>query len=558
VIGRRAPALAPTDLPVLFLLCSALAAVWPAFDRASGWRGAAAVAAGALVYAAASRLRAAGPAWRALGGASVVAGAALGAYFIFQFPRLGYAEKSAVVERAAAWLGSGAPAFGHWAPDRNSVATCLEGLVFLGVALASTRKGRLARVLWGAAVAIAAAAIALSASRGAALAVAAAGTVWAAIRLKPVAARPALASFLVALPLLSGLVWLAAVVWEPGAAAGLETVSPALDRPDRVALYQQSAWLIRDAPFTGIGIGSQFAMSLSRYALLIQVPFLTYSHNLYLETWLELGLAGAAALVWLVAAYAAGFKAIPQIRHGALAQGAGCGVLAVLLHGLVDARPFVDSWSGLPVFVLLGLFASAVSAAETPPMRRRRRRVSAAAVCGFVLCALIAVRPAASSWHANLGAVAQATAELSADASDAERRTALQEAERRFHQALGGAPEQVTANLRLALIDMDDGRFGLAVTRAETAWRGAPNTLRTRKAFGLASMWTGDLDRARVLLESVPGIVAELNAWGWWRQDRQEPSLALRAYRTSLLLDPGQTDVRRAAESLARAGSGDR
>ena len=86
----------------------------------------------------------------------------------------------------------------------------------------------------------------------------------------------------------------------------------------------------------------------------------------------------------------------------------------------------------------------------------------------FILCALIAVRPAASSWHANLGAVAQATAGLSADAPDAERRTALQEAERRFHQALGGVPEQVTANLRLALIDMDDSRFALAVTRAET------------------------------------------------------------------------------------------
>lgn len=551
--GRRVPILAPTDLPVLVLLVSACAAVWPAYDRSLCWPALAAMAAGVVVYFSASRLPAGGRAWRMAAGISVAAAVALAAYFLTQFGRLGYAGKIAGVERPAAWLGALSPAVGRWAPDRNSVASGLEGVLFLAAALAWTSRRLAGRAVWGTAAAALALALVLSASRGAWLAVAVSGAVWAAIRHERLASRPALLAGAIAMPLLAGLAWLAAVAWWPDI-TGSGAMTAALDRPDRIALYRQSAVLIGDAPFTGIGLGGQFAMNLSRYVLLIQVPFLTYSHNLYLETWLQLGVAGAAALAWLTAAFVMSFRALPQARQATLAQGAGLGFLAVLLHGLVDARPYVDHWSGLPALVLLGLFSAAVVRAETGPLRRSRRLASAAAAAVFLAAALAWVWPVRASWHANLGAVTQARAELGRVPPEAPVAPDLREAEGRFRRALTVDPRHPTASVRLALMEMDAGRFEAAAGYAEPAWRADRLSVRTRKALGLARMWAGDLDGAHPLLDGLPGLVGELNAWGFWRSRRHEPVLALRAYTMSLLLEPDQPAVRRAAASLSQIG----
>ena len=91
------------------------------------------------------------------------------------------------------------------------------------------------------------------------------------------------------------------------------------DRPDRLDLYRQSLWLIRDYAFTGVGLGGQFALALSRYVLLIQVPYLTYLHNLYLEVWLQQGLIGAAAWVWLLTAFV--LSAADMVPRGASRPG---------------------------------------------------------------------------------------------------------------------------------------------------------------------------------------------------------------------------------------------
>ena len=125
-------------------------------------------------------------------------------------------------------------------------------------------------------------------------------------------------------------------------------------------------------------------MLLSRYVLLIQVPFLTYSHNLYLQTWLELGLPGMLALAWLLTVFFVSLTVLPQLRHRTLAQATALGLLATFLHGIVDARQYVDLWTGLPVFVLLGLHAALVTPGETAPMKRsshRRGRRPPCSVC---------------------------------------------------------------------------------------------------------------------------------------------------------------------------------
>ncbi len=552
--GRRVPTIAPADLPLLLLLASAGAAVWPAYDRSLCWPTLAAMAAGVALYFVLSRLPATARAWHAAAGITVLAAAALSAYFISQYGHLGYTEKIGGVDHLAAWLGGGAPRAGEWAPDRNSVAASLEGVFFLAIALAVTRRHQVARAAWGVAAVTLAAALALSASRGAWLAIAAAAVVWVALRQRWCASKPALISVLAAAPAVAGLAWLVAIAWWPDV-TGSGAIAAALDRPDRVTIYRQAALLIRDCPVTGIGLGGQFAMTLSRYVLLIQVPYLTYSHNLFLETWLELGLAGAVAFVWLLASLVLSFTALPQLRNRTLAEGAGLGVLAVFLHGVVDARQYVDLWTALPLFALLGLHAAAVSPGTTAPLTRHRRLVSAIVVSGLLALALGSMWPPVAAWHANVGAVRQAQAELGKPASAPPVTAALQSARARFNRALAVDPRNPTANMRLALMDMDAGRFDAAAGHAALAWNADRNNPAARKALGLASVWVGDLDRARPLLERVPGIVDELNAWGWWRANRGEPALALLAYRMSLVLAPDQPGLREAAAALA-AGAG--
>ena len=178
----------------------------------------------------------------------------------------------------------------------------------------------------------------------------------------------------------------------------------------------------------------------------------------------------------------------------------------------------------------------------------------AAAAAVFLAAALAWVWPVRASWHANLGAVTQARAELGRVPPEAPVAPDLREAEGRFRRALTVDPRHPTASVRLALMEMDAGRFEAAAGYAEPAWRADRLSVRTRKALGLARMWAGDLDGAHPLLDGLPGLVGELNAWGFWRSRRHEPVLALRAYTMSLLLEPDQPAVRRAAASLSQIG----
>jgi hypothetical protein len=88
-------------------------------------------------------------------------------------------------------------------------------------------------------------------------------------------------------------------------------------------------------------------------------PFL-YSHNLYLEAWLEQGILGVLALVWLGIALAWTARRRPAGSHDLPVEGVWFGLAAFYLHGLTDARPYVDVWCWLPFFYLLGLSSAAL------------------------------------------------------------------------------------------------------------------------------------------------------------------------------------------------------
>ncbi len=478
----------------------------------------------------------------------VLAGVGAAAFFLTQYQYLALDAKVAWLDVLGRAISRPFAQSEAWAPFPNSLATFLDGIAgaALGLTLGSSRRaGR-----WLAAVALGLVAVAVlaSASRGSWLAVGGAAAVglWTARCLPaPPAWIAGSAAAIAVLAVIGGAMAQSPPWWiRLAALAG---------RPDRLEVYQHAVTLLRDAPFTGIGAGDQFAAHLSRYALLIQVPYLTYSHNLPLEIWLEQGLAGLAAWWALAAATLAGAVAAERAGCGWRTRGLWVGLLAIHLHGLSDARPSIDAWTAVPFFVLTALLAARLG--------RRAVRVNPAAAAAplvmalLVIATVVAARGAGRApWLANLGAVAQARADAApADSADAARwRT---EAVGRFEAALASDTADVAARRRLGMLHLDAGRFAAARDHLRVAERVDPATLSTRKAAGLAAMWTGDRDEAVRLLGDLPGITDELNTWIYWRQSRDETALAVQAAQLSLAIDPSQVAVRQALAALESAAA---
>ena len=115
----------------------------------------------------------------------------------------------------------------------------------------------------------------------------------------------------------------------------------------RVQLWQAAGELVRESPILGIGLDN----FLYRYPLVMPPdtpyePNLSHPHNLILQFWLQLGLAGLAACGWLLWRF---WQLIwPWARDGtagpvprALAVGALASMIDFVAHGLVDNSYFL-------------------------------------------------------------------------------------------------------------------------------------------------------------------------------------------------------------------------
>jgi hypothetical protein len=284
--------------------------------------------------------------------------------------------------------------------------------------------------------------------------------------------------------------------------------------------------------------------------LLIQVPFLTYSHNLYLTVWLGHGLLGVMAIGWLLVAL--GLLVIREEKKGrssALFQAAWIGTTIILVHGLFDARQYVDLWTMWPLFVLPALVAHSRSRtmAESPveigaPTGWRKLVLGLPLL--LAMAGMLLWRPVGAMAYANAGAVHQAKAELSTSLAPEARDAGLESAEGSYSRALQLDPRNRTASLRLGNLAVDNYRYEEGVAYLERVWQVSPRDPTARKALGLAYVWVGQTQRGAELLSESPNIVAELNAWGWWHEEQGHRLSAMRAYQTSLLLYPDQPELR--------------
>ena len=103
----------------------------------------------------------------------------------------------------------------------------------------------------------------------------------------------------------------------------------------RRALWQGTVTLLEDRPVVGAGLGG-FPSLYSEYKLDRHVELLLYPHNIILDFWVELGLAG---LLWLITMVFAFFR---RLRPLATPQRIVlmAGMVAFLVYGLVDVPYF--------------------------------------------------------------------------------------------------------------------------------------------------------------------------------------------------------------------------
>ena len=536
------------DLPLAVFLLSACLGVLPAYDRSLVWVPLGALLGGGCLYLVISRgVRSCG--LLRIARLGVVGSGLAGLFFITQVAHYQPAEKIELIGRLAEWFSWPFPTLTFWQPFPNSMAFFLEEMLFLSFGLLLSEKARGWRITAAVSTGVIALALLLSMSRGAWLAIGIAGLLWLALYWRP--ARWGLALFGAGTVILLLIVLVTRDIYILDRIPVInQTLAPLFIRPDRLDVYQGSLALIEDMPFTGIGLGGQFAMQYSRYVLLIQVPFLTYSHNLYLEAWLEQGIIGVLALVWLGIALVWIARRQLAHSHNFLIEGAWFGLAAFYLHGLTDARPYVDVWCWLPFFFLLGLSSAALLQQPENVSARARPRAMLLAGVGGLACILLVLFLSISTIEFNLASLNQARADLDPRLTNARRDELKQDATDGFIHSIALKQNNPTAHLRLGLIYSENEMFSSAVTELEAAHRIDPTNLTAIKALGLAYAWNGEVEKASAMLTDVPEIVEELNNWGWWWGSNADIDQARYAYQVSLLLDADQPEVREVLDGL--------
>ena len=540
--------LSPLDIPLAVFLLSAILGTLPAFNRDLVWTPLVTLILCGLLYLLVSRV-AASERWSFLIGRFVVIVCGLVAfYFITQYSHYPGLNKVESISRLAGWIGKLFPSMVFWAPVANSLGTLLEGIFFLAVGLFLLEKRVGWRVVLGLTASILLLALVVSESRGAWLAVGVAGLVWLAIYFR----WAKWLAILLALGMLVLIIWVVIqrdIQVMDRIPLVNRVLAPLFIRPDRLEVYRGSIHLIQDMPFTGIGLGNQFAIAYSRYVLRIQVPFLYYSHNLFLEAWLEQGLLGIFALIWMLAALFWSAAKAQLTGHNLFLESTWIGLTAIFLHGFTDARQYMDLWCWLPAFILLGLFAALHRRQVILPSRTLFW--GPLGVAGVFLGIVLVMLPSLpGSWQANLGCIKQAWLDLGPSLDEPQKSQLRQEAIENFSRSIGFRNDQRTAHLRLGMIFLDEEQFREAVQHLEAAHQVDPTNPATIKTLGFAYVWAGELEKARDLLQSVPEIVEELNYWGWWRGTRQQVGLSKYAYQVSLLLEPDQPGVRQVIDAL--------
>ena len=315
---------------------------------------------------------------------------------------------------------------------------------------------------------------------------------------------------------------------------------------DRLTLYRNSFFLALDFPLTGIGAGATFGMTYSHFQLLIQVPYLSYAHNLFLAVWLAqglIGLIGFGALILMAARLfwrAAHLPADPAIQR--ICWGAMLGSTVALLHGLTDAPQYDVAWPVLLInFLMFGIAVAAANLIDRRPLRSLAVGKRGTAIVAVALCCTLLVlwRPLIAALQSNVAAIFEAKSALAPRLTPDERDELHAAASQWNAGSLAIDPQSVAALKRSGILSIDDHDFATAIAALELAHQRSPADQSISKALGYAYIWNGNAaDGVRLFreLDRVGEVRQELDAWPLAWQQRGRDDLAAQAQRAALLL----------------------
>lgn len=344
------------DWPILGLLAMSLVGLWPALGREEGLVVLCQVVAGvSLFYGVAN--------W---------AGSKQRIIFVAAMSVLGGALLAAVAPFATRWPAHKLPLWEEiypalpallWLEDSvhpNVLAGALVPLVLVGFSLFYEippsfirREKWLARLALALALGMMVVAVALTQSRGGWLAMAVGLVAFGCLRYRWfLAALPIFALEGVVLAGRFGVIPLADFLLGDSSLGGLA---------ERLEVWERAWEMVRDFPFTGIGLGAFPALQGGMYPTFSLSGPLSHAHNLFLQVALTLGLPGLGFFLALM--FLGGWQAFRACRAAALSALAGglfSGIIAITAHGLLDAvlwgtKPSVVLW------LILGLTCALLS-----------------------------------------------------------------------------------------------------------------------------------------------------------------------------------------------------
>jgi hypothetical protein len=341
----------PFDWPLLLFFLSAAIGTWLAYDQVAGWGKFWVIVGGLALYDslafAPERVRVGR--WRIAAVRVLLAllPAVIACYFLLTNDWPAWMGKLPWLDPAMRW-------FAAWQPDlpgHRLHPNVAGGLMAALLPLQAAAVGR-AKAGWSL-IGLTAFGLLMTASRGAWIALAAVAALWAVWRLwgRRWPRR-------VWLALIAGLILAGAFC-----AALALLFGPELFPGGRLELLRNSLDLALDYPFTGLGLAG-FQMAYSSYVLLLHVGHTIHSHNLLLNLWLEQGLAGLAAFVWLLvesAVISRQWSVVggrQSVGSGQWAVAALMTIAVIVIHGLVDDA-FYGSRGVLLLFVPFALLARA-------------------------------------------------------------------------------------------------------------------------------------------------------------------------------------------------------
>lgn len=555
------------EVPWGIFLCSALIATTIAYNPGTALLQFYRILAACVMYYAVVCCREEQLGWLACG--FVLAAAGLAVYWPIQHDFAAVPGKLPLITQAGAWINALIPAIPGPQIHNNVAAGTLALAIPFGIACmwTSLQQGHRARLLLSAgSTLIICLGLFLTSSRGAWMAVAGtallAGLAWLQQRIA-MNPRTRLASWLAVLLLAVASAGFILVNATPELLLG---GVPGKDGAVEIRsyLWSQGISMVRDYSFTGSGLMTYWMVN-AVYAMLVDVPYIAHSHNIFLQVWIEQGIVGVLAVL-LAAGVVLGWSWKALARGHASAWGwAGLAALTItVLHGLVDVVFYVERT--LPLLGLpLGYAYFLKQAGEDPAASQgikpaARGRLALAGVCAAVLIAGAGLihRQLISQWYSNYGAILQTRYELASfdpadpveKGLDLVRRTdSLAAAEAAFQKALDWQSTNPTALQRLTHLYLSRGQYAEALATIRTAWESGRRDEITRFLLADALVAHGEVDEAASLLVGSDWAVYRLMNQAWYRYWLgRDFRRAADAWRTILILEPENEPARRSLE----------